>query len=763
MDLGDVPGRDQHGRPADRPVLHRLLRPRLRPGHDPPPARHRLDPVLVLPRREPGRAAVGDFLGAELDAVPAASTATWSGSLTVFVAACVAFALVIQGFYKPQPLFEKARFADEIIGGLLGLIEAAIIFGARADHPRLVLRGSRASRRTPRSCRSCATSGRASTAPRSPRSSATRSIPAFFVADRPVRARTASKPTYPCALSVIDRAVLAGPTLEAAARASSARAWSATTRPAGASAGSSRSRRTSGRTTARRTPASARPPATGSCSGRPGHAYVYLVYGMYDCLNVVTEPAGAPAAVLDPRRRAARGRRGDAASTASSAATTRRREPDRRPRRGGGATGSRACRAERLASGPGLVAAAFGLDTGWTGVDLCDPASPLRLEAAPARRAGAATSWPRRGSASPTRASRGPTAAVALRRARPSVGLRPARRALTGGTPWTSARSALLEFPAVRARLAAATSFPPSRRLAEALEPSSDPVIVARGARRDRPGAGAPRGAAGRRDRRRPTTSARRSSGRPAAAGWSPAQFLEIADDARCDRAAGDVLADERRPLLRELGRELHALPALRSTLARSFDPVGELLDTASPRLGGLRAAVRVAYDRLRRRLDALVGAELGQRAPGADHHAPQRPLRRPGQGRGPRRGSRASSTTRRAAARRCSSSRSWRSSSATPGARRRSPRPRRSRASSTSCRRSSRPTPRPLRETLDALARFDLWAAKASLAAEMDASRAETADRPEVDPAVGPPPGPDRPRRARSTSASATATRRSS
>ena len=39
---------------------------------------------------------------------------------------------------------------------------------------------------------------------------------------------------------------------------------------------------------------------------------------------------------------------------------------------------------------------------------------------------------------------------------------------------------------------------------------------------------------------------------------------------------------------------------------------MGELLDTASPRLGGLRAAVRVAYDRLRRRLDALVGAELG-------------------------------------------------------------------------------------------------------------------------------------------------------
>ena len=39
----------------------------------------------------------------------------------------------------------------------------------------------------------------------------------------------------------------------------------------------------------------------------------------------------------------------------------------------------------------------------------------------------------------------------------------------------------------------------------------------------------------------------------------------------------------------------------------------------------------------------------------------------------------------------------------------------------------------------------------------------AETTDRPEVDPAVGPPPGPERARRARSTSGSATATRRSS
>jgi uncharacterized membrane protein required for colicin V production len=46
---------------------------------------------------------------------------------TVFVAASLAFALVVQGFYKPQPLFAKARFVDEIIGGLLGLVQAGLI------------------------------------------------------------------------------------------------------------------------------------------------------------------------------------------------------------------------------------------------------------------------------------------------------------------------------------------------------------------------------------------------------------------------------------------------------------------------------------------------------------------------------------------------------------------------------------------------------------------------------------------------------------
>jgi len=32
--------------------------------------------------------------------------------------------------------------------------------------------------------------------------------------------------------------------------------------------------------------------------GPAGYSYVYLIYGMYHCLNFVTEPAGFPAAVL---------------------------------------------------------------------------------------------------------------------------------------------------------------------------------------------------------------------------------------------------------------------------------------------------------------------------------------------------------------------------------------------------------------------------------------------------------------------------------
>jgi DNA-3-methyladenine glycosylase len=111
--------------------------------------------------------------------------------------------------------------------------------------------------------------------------------------------------------------------------------------------------------------------------GPPGVAYVYLVYGMYDCLNVVTGPDGSAGAVLI---RAVEPIEGTAAMRAALAGhrADRRRGP---PPAG---TARRAVPDDRLAAGPGLVAAAFSVDRRLTGLDLCDPASPLRLEAPPA-------------------------------------------------------------------------------------------------------------------------------------------------------------------------------------------------------------------------------------------------------------------------------------------------------------------------------------------------------------------------------------------
>ena len=366
------------------------------------------------------------------------------------------------------------------------------------------------------------------------------------------------------------------------------------------------------------------------------------------------------------------------------------------------------------------------------GVDLCDPASPLRLEPAPGRRAAARRSSPRPGSGSTTPASRGSSRPWRFVDRRPPVGVRARPPALTGRPRWTQRSIALLEFPAVRD--APRRARPRSRRRAgwprrssrrttrsSSPAPSTRPTRPARCSRSGRASASA-----------RPTTSARRSSGRPAAAGSTRPSSSR--SPTRSTRRPGwpTLLADERRPLLRELGARapraagaaLDAGPQLRSGRRAARHGVAAPRRPARGGPGRLRPAAAAA--RRARRLGAR------RRPPGADHHAPQRPLRRAGQGRGPvagqghrpRRVGQRPDAVHRAARRRRARQRLAR------GAGRRGRR--RSRGSSTSCRRSSRPTRTPLRETLDALARFDFWAAKAQLAAEM---RRQSAPRPPTGP----------------------------
>jgi DNA mismatch repair protein MutS2 len=289
----------------------------------------------------------------------------------------------------------------------------------------------------------------------------------------------------------------------------------------------------------------------------------------------------------------------------------------------------------------------------------------------------------------------------------------------------------ILEFPLVRARLAERTAFGPSRRLAESLAPQSDAVLVkraldetdeARGLLQERPGAGI----MGARDIG-PAIERAARAGR-----LDAQQFLDVWATLDATAALQPQLADARRPLLRELGRGLHPLPAITSTLARSFDPAGELLDTASPRLGGLRAAVRIAFDRLKRRLDSLVASELSGALQEpivtlrngryvvpvkADAKGRVKGIVHDASGSGqtlfiePLVVVELGNAWREAqAAEQEEVDRIFDELSKLIGA-----------------------NAGPLRETLDALARFDLWSAKAQLAGEMDATRAETATRPDI------------------------------
>jgi len=75
------------------------------------------------------RAPLGGYLAANWNQFPD-EYAIMLGFLIVFVAASIAFTLIIQGFYHKQQLFQKTTFLDEAIGGVLGIVQGMFLIGA---------------------------------------------------------------------------------------------------------------------------------------------------------------------------------------------------------------------------------------------------------------------------------------------------------------------------------------------------------------------------------------------------------------------------------------------------------------------------------------------------------------------------------------------------------------------------------------------------------------------------------------------------------
>jgi len=89
-----------------------------------------------------------------------------------------------------------------------------------------------------------------------------------------------------------------------------------------------------------------RTPRTEVMYGPPGHAYVYFIYGMHHCFNVVTEEEGFPAAILIR-----------ALEPLEGLEWMRRHRPGRSD--------------GQLTNGPGKLCAALAVDRTLNGVDLC--------------------------------------------------------------------------------------------------------------------------------------------------------------------------------------------------------------------------------------------------------------------------------------------------------------------------------------------------------------------------------------------------------
>lgn len=69
---------------------------------------------------------LGEFLARHWTRFPP-EYAAMVGFLILFGAAVVAFSLVIQGTYKKAPLFAKYPVIDEILGGILGVVEGFLL------------------------------------------------------------------------------------------------------------------------------------------------------------------------------------------------------------------------------------------------------------------------------------------------------------------------------------------------------------------------------------------------------------------------------------------------------------------------------------------------------------------------------------------------------------------------------------------------------------------------------------------------------------
>jgi uncharacterized membrane protein required for colicin V production len=69
---------------------------------------------------------LGNFLSTNWTQYPK-EYSTMIGYLVIFIAAVVAFTLVIQGTYKKAPLFANYPVIDEILGGLLGIVQGFLL------------------------------------------------------------------------------------------------------------------------------------------------------------------------------------------------------------------------------------------------------------------------------------------------------------------------------------------------------------------------------------------------------------------------------------------------------------------------------------------------------------------------------------------------------------------------------------------------------------------------------------------------------------